>query len=199
MALCSECAYLGNCYDDGTFWCEKKLESVYANQQACYRFCNAYTRPSNVSDSYAKYSKDKTSSGSCYLTTMMCNILELQDDNPFLTLMRAFRNNVMQKNEKYIPILVEYDIVGPVIANNLNKDPLKYQIASYSFFKYIKPICKLITEQKYDEAIGSYVEMTNNLKNLYSIDTAIQIEDINNADISQSGHGIYKAKKITLN
>ena len=63
MATCSECTYLGNCYDDGTFWCEARLESVYANQQECYRFCRAYSRSSNLSDSYAKYSEDKRNSG----------------------------------------------------------------------------------------------------------------------------------------
>ena len=197
MALCSECTYLGTCYDDGTFWCEAKLECVYANQHACYRFCRAYSRPSSVADSYANYSKDKTSQTGCYLTTIMCSILKMSDDNPFLSSMRSLRNDVMQKDEKYKKLLVEYDIIGPVIADNLSKDPLKYQISANKFFKYIKPISKLIKEKKYDEAITSYTEMTDKLKTFYHIDTTIEIEDINNADIEKSGHGIYKVKKIT--
>ena len=197
MALCSECTYLGTCYDDGTFWCEAKLECVYAHEQECYRFCRAYGRPSSVSDSYARYSKDKTSGGRCYLTTIMCNILKMSDDNPFLNSMRSLRNDVMQKDEKYKSLLVEYDIVGPVIADNLSKDPLKYQIAANGFFKYIKPISNLIREKKYDEAIASYIEMTNSLKMFYNINIAIEIDAINNADINNSGHGIYKVKKIT--
>ena len=40
--------------------------------------------------------------------------------------------------------------------------------------------------------------MTNGLKNFYNVNTTINTETINNADINKSGHGIYKVKKITL-
>ena len=197
MALCSECTYLGKCYEDGTFWCDAKLECVYAHQQECDRFCRAYDRPNSVSDSYAYYSKNKVSSSGCYLTTMMCNILKMSDNNPFLNSIRSLRNNVMQKDEKYKALLVEYDVIGPTIAHNLSIDPLKYQIAANGFFKYIKPISKLIKEKKYDEAISSYKEMTDKLKSFYHIDTVIEADMIENVDIKNSGHGIYKSKKIT--
>lgn len=200
MALCSECTYLNpeKTYSDGTFWCDKRLECVYANREECYRFCRAYSRPSSVADSYAEFSRSKTSDSGCYLTTMMCNILKLSDDNTFLQTMRYFRENVLQKDDKYKKLLVEYDIVGPIIANNLNNDPLRYQIAANAFFKYIKPIVILIKNHKNNEAIKSYIEMTNKLKTFYNINTVIDIDMIKNADISQSGHGVYKVKKITF-
>ena len=197
MALCSECTYLGTCYYDGKYWCEKRLEEVYANQQACDRFCRAYGRPSSVSDSYAEYSRSKTSDSGCYLTTIVCKILKASDDNPFLNTMRGFRNDVLQKDEKYKEILAEYDIVGPMIAENLNSDPLKYQIAANMFYKYIKPITSLIREKQYNEAISSYVEMTNTLKKLYNVTYLVEESSIQNIDIKQSGHGVYRQKKIT--
>ena len=40
--------------------------------------------------------------------------------------------------------------------------------------------------------------MTNKLKTFYNINTVIDIDMIKNADISQSGHGVYKVKKITF-
>lgn len=200
MALCSECTYLNpeKAYSDGTFWCDTRLECVYANREECYRFCRAYSRPSSVADSYAEFSRSKTSGSGCYLTTMMCNILKLSDDNTFLQTMRYFRENVLQKDDKYKKLLVEYDIVGPIIANNLNNDPLRYQIAANAFFKYIKPIVILIKNHKNNEAIKSYIEMTNKLKTFYNINTVIDIDMIKNADINQSGHGVYKVKKITF-
>ena len=199
MALCSECTYLGNCYDDGTFWCEARLECVYAHQQECYRFCRAYNRPRSVSESYEKYSKQKESSSSgCYITTIVCNILRAQDNNPFLNTLREFRGNILQKDEKYKPLLAEYDIVGPIIASNLMNDPLRYQIAANLFFKYIKPVTKFIRTNENEKAIETYIEMTNNLKEFYSIDITISKMDIDNIDILEAGHGFYKSKKITI-
>lgn len=199
MANCSECTYLNPDNPDlyGKYWCEKRLERVSANQSECYRFCRAYGRSSNVSKSYEDYSKDNSNDPSCYLTTMLCEILKINDNNFFLNTMRSFRNNILQKDEKYKPILVEYDIIGPKIAKSLSIDPLKYQIAANAFYKYIKPIIKLIKEKNYDQAILMYMEMTNNLKSFYNIDTSISIDEINNADINLSGHGVY-TKKITI-
>lgn len=127
----------------------------------------------------------------------MCNILKMSDNNPFINKMRNFRSNVLQKDEKYKNLLVEYDIVGPIIANNLNNDPLKYQIAATNFFKYIKPICTLIKENNVDAVINLYTDMVNRLKSIYNINTTISVDMIDNADIMNSGHGVYKAKKIT--
>ena len=200
MANCSECTYLLTNDPDlyGRFYCEKKLERVSANQIECARFCRAYSRLSSEARALEDYSKNHSGSTGCYLTTMLCTILKLPDNNPFLNNMRSFRENVLQKDEKYKDILVEYDIVGPIIAKNLNNDPLKYQIAANGFYKYIKPINKLIKENKNNEAIIMYTEMTNKLKSFYNINTTISVDEINNADINLSGHGIYKTKKITL-
>ena len=199
MAKCSECTYLKPNDPDlyGKYWCEKKLERVSAYQEECSRFCRAYSRSSNASKSYEDFSNNNSGSPGCYLTTMLCEILKLSDNNPFLNTIRNFRNDVLQKDEKYKQILVEYDLVGPMIANNLNNDPLRYQIAANMFFKYIKPITKLIKENKNQEAIISYTEMTNNLKSFYNINKTINVNYINNADIKESGHGVYRVKKIT--
>ena len=201
MAHCSECTYLKTNDPDlyGKYWCEKTLERVSASQQECHRFCRAYDRSYNMCEEYEKYSRDNSKNPGCYLTTMMCNILKMSDNSPFLNTMRDFRNNILQQSEKYKELLVEYDIIGPIIAENLSKDPHKYQISANGFFKYIKPITKFIKENKNEQAINAYTEMTEKLKSFYNINTTIDIDTINNADIKESGHGIYKTKKITLN
>ena len=199
MANCSECTYLNADGEPdlyGRYWCDKKYERVSAHQAQCDRFCRAYGRSSNVSRSYEQYSKDNEGDPHYYLTTIVCNILKIDNDNPFLNYLRNFRDNTLQKNEKYKAILAEYDIVGPKIAKSLSKDPLRYQIAANALYKYIKPIIKLIKEDKIDEAVSMYIEMTNKLKEFYNITINVSIEEINNADITRSGHGIYM-KKIT--
>ena len=197
--FCGECTYLdlstGDIY--GKFYCERRYERHTANDVECSSYCTAYSRSDSEIRNAMEYSKDHTSSGGCYITTIICDILKAPEKNTFIETLRWFRNNVLQNDEKYKDILVEYDIVGPVIAKNISNDPLKYQIAANAFFKYIKPITRLIKSKNYDEAINSYKDMTNRLKNFYNINTTVTVEEINNADIKSSGHGIYKVKRIT--
>lgn len=199
---CSECTYLklDSIGDYGTFWCEAKLEWHRANEIECYRFCRAYDRDSSISNSAYNYSIEHSPKVGCYLTTILCHILGMPDNNIYLETMRNFRKNILQKDEKYKYLLVEYDIVGPKISQYLNMDPLKEKIAQNYFQKYIIPITNLINEKQDDMAINLYMYMTNSLSFLYNLNSiTLSIEEINNADIKQSGHGIYKAKKITLN
>lgn len=196
---CSECTYLdlssGDIY--GKFWCEKRLERHLANELECNRFCRAYSRDSSVERSAYEYSIEHSSSGGCYLTTMICDILGYNDNNEYLNTMRTFRNNILQKEDKYKPLLIEYDIIGPKISKVLNNDPLKNSIALFYFNKFILPITNLIKNNKKEEAINSYIVMTNNLKNFYGISNTISSIEIDAVDINESGHGIYKVKKIT--
>lgn len=200
MAICAECTYLdisdGNSY--GQFWCDKKSERHLATDIECGYFCKAYSRYSSSINNAIEFSNNHNTNSGCYLTTMLCNILKMDDNNIYLETMRTFRNDILQKNEKYKKLLVEYDIIGPKIANTLNNDPLKEKIANMYFFNYILIIKSFIDNKKYDEAIKNYIEMTNKLKNFYGItEYNVSIEQINNADINKSGHGKY-IKKITL-
>ena len=59
MATCSECTYLkvnGDC-NNGKYWCETRLEWHYANEASCYRYCEAYSRSSEVARSYYEKSE----------------------------------------------------------------------------------------------------------------------------------------------
>ena len=199
---CGECTYLdlntGDIY--GKFYCEKRYERHLATDVECYRFCRAYSRDSNSIENAYNYSKDHANSGGCYLTTMLCNILGMPDNNIYLETMRDFRKNILQNDKKYKKLLVEYDIVGPKIAQYLSIDSLKIKIAQNYLNKYIIPITNLINEKNYNMAVNIYIYMTNSLSFLYSLNhIAISDIEINQADIKQSGHGVYKIKKITTN
>lgn len=197
---CSECTYLDidrNCDPDsnGKFYCNKRYERHLATDIECGRFCEAYSRDSGTIRNAEEYSNSHSSSSGCYLTTMLCNILKMSDNNPFLNKMRAFRDNYLQKNEKYKDILVQYDIIGPEIAKKLNNDKDKIKIAVTYFYTYIKIICKYLDNKEYDKAIKLYIDMTNSLISYYNTNNiVISAEDIKNADISKAGHGIYVKK-----
>ena len=201
---CGECTYLnidlgkGDLY--GKFPCEKKWEYHLATDPECDRFCTAYDRDYNSIQNAHRYSIDHSGSGGCYLTTILCNILKMPDNNIYLETMRSFRNNILQKNDKYKNILVEYDIIGPKIADALNNDPQKEIIAKKYFNSYIPAIIYNINNKNYDNAVFFYKTMTNLLKSFYGFGTInITTLEIENADIKESGHGIYKIKKITPN
>jgi hypothetical protein len=131
---------------------------------------------------------------------MLCDILKMPDNNTYLETMRKFRNDILQTNDKYKNILVEYDIIGPKIANALNNDPQKETIAKKYFDAYIPAIIYNINNEKYDNAVFFYKTMTNLLKSFYGFGTSnITTLEIENANIKESGHGIYKIKKITPN
>ena len=195
---CSNCVHSNpdcvNIFDQ--HWCNLKNMRVDSSKPACYKFERIYDEPSILKNSNSDDNNHPKNPG-CYLTTVLCEILRANDNNPFLNTMRSFRGNILQKDDKYKRLLVEYDIIGPEIAESLNNDPLKYQIAANAFGKYIKPITDLIRKKDYEQAVNMYMEMTNKLKSFYSIETTVNINDIKEADINYSGHGVY-IKKITV-
>lgn len=201
MAICAECTYLKieDGHSSGKFWCDRKCERHYATDPECYNFCEAGRRESCTINNAIEISKKYTEDTGCYLTTMLCNILKLPDDNLYLNTLRNFRKDILQKGEKYKQLLVEYDIVGPKIASALASDPTRKTIAALYLNNFIIPTIKFIVAEEYDKAVDKYYQMTNNLKNFYSLTNYdVTEEQVLNADIENSGHGIYKQKKITL-
>ena len=191
----SECTYLDfeKEYDkDGKFWCETKYEWHYADEAECWRFCKAYSRSSNVAKSYREYSSNKQQSISgCYITTIVCEILNLDDNNYYLNSLRKFRNEVLQKSDKYKEILVEYDVIGPLIANKLRNDSNKEIIALNLFNIGISKVVEFINKNDIIKAIKLYTDMTKLLIEGYNINRVVSIDEINAADINNSGHGKY--------
>lgn len=201
MAICAECTYLDINYghSSGKFWCDKKCERHFGTDPECGSFCRAYGRDYSTINNVIDIAKSYNSGGGCYLTTMLCNILNLPDNNIYLETIRGFRKNILQKDEKYKQLLVEYDIVGPVIANALANDPLRETIAKLYLNNFIIPTVTFINNKEYDRAVDKYYQMTNNLKTFYGLNNYnVSVEQIENADIEKSGHGKYIQKKITL-
>ena len=200
MALeqyCAACTYMKDKCNLGKYYCEKKGEYRYASDAKCYNFCEAYSRSNYSRQNMYENSRNSQSTG-CYLTTAMCNVLGFSDNNHYLNTLRKFRNNVMQPNPNYIPLLLTYDIIGPEIAKNLNNDPDKELISKVLFHGYIEKAVTAIEESKNQEAINIYTAMTTVLGARYHINTDISMIDIKELDISNLGHG-YTKKLIPTN
>lgn len=142
------------------------------------------------------YKNRETYSSGCYITTVVCSVLGMSDKSGVLETLREFRDNVMQKDEAYKETLYEYDIVGPVIASKINEDYKKnnnIELVNNIFNFYIAPTASLIKEQKYDEAVERYKEMTEDLREYYQIPKPEKIEE--NYDMTSGGHGKVKTLK----
>lgn len=197
MALedfCAACTYMGESADSyGKYYCDRKGERHLACDPKCYNFCEAYRRSDSARKNMYENSRNH-SSGGCYLTTAMCNILDYTDNNYYLQTLRKFRDTVLKTNVKYWPLLVTYDTIGPIIAKNLIKDIDDYEIAETLFKTYIKQAVLAIEEEKYETAINIYIAMTNTLAERYNIDLNVVEINPEEIDIESLGHGKTKTK-----
>ena len=186
---CSECCQLDISKMDrnGMYYCEKKREYV----SACARECNYYTKAYRRSDEEAKNLREaaNNSGSGCFITTIVVNTLGYADNVSYLQTLRYFRDNVLQKNEKFKSILATYDVVGPLISKNIENDKNKHQICLNLFNLCIKDVCRLIKLNKEDEAINLYTTMTELLIKGFNINKSYDEQYLNNMDISKSGHG----------
>lgn len=202
MATCSECTYLNLDKEyasyDCKYWCEKWHEWKYANEAECdLGYCRAYNRSNSVSDSYYKRSvESQNSSTGCFITTIICNILGENDNFDTLNKLRHFRDNVLQKDKKYLGLLLTYDIVGPIISHKLMEDKNKKQIAENLYNLGIKKVEDFIDNNNYNNAINLYRNMTQLLIDGYNIKMPnIDEKDAENISINQLGHGKQYVKK----
>lgn len=210
-SYCAACTYLGETADyEGKYYCDSKGEDHYACDPKCYNFCEAFGRSNSARANMFDNSRNHCSSSSssyedssyslCYLTTAMCNILGYKDDDYYLQTLRNFRDNILQNNSKYIPLLNMYDIIGPEIAYKLNKDTNKEIIAKHLFNGYITKAVDAINEEKIQEAVNIYIAMTHTLADRYNININIlyispQSIIPNNIDINSLGHGKSRTRK----
>lgn len=156
----------------GSYYCSKDNKSVdkstvntYCDNSMRYRDCPIYKRSSN---------------SSCYLTTCMCNILGFDDNCKTLDSLRSFRENYMRKNEDCLPLLEDYDVVGPIICDKIMKDENKTRTAHVMLIEYITPAINSINNSDYDLAISYYKNMTTDLMDYYGVDKSILSFDNNN-------------------
>lgn len=185
---CAGCTYLSEkTYGGGKYWCSGRGEDHFATDSKCNYFCEAYSRSNSERSNMYNNSKEYQYSG-CYLTTIICKILNFEDDNYYLNTLRHFRDDVMKNNVNYIPLLITYDLVGPIISRRLEDDKHREFIAKSLFEDYIKKAVKAVEEKNNDLATNIYVEMTNVLATRYKVNTNIVMPNIEDIDMENLGH-----------
>jgi len=194
MPLCKFCIYASvndfNKY--GEVFCKKNGRYYYKLEQI--NSCQDYeaTNGSSLSDQnriekgIKSYSRKKrldydetyeklTDNKACFITTTVCDILKYPDDTPTLTLLRNLRDNFMIGNDNYTELLLEYNVVGPMISSCLTKEKARVNFAKQLYNNYLLPSAKLTLYNRYEEAVNLYIAMVDELKERYSL-TDIKFE-----------------------
>ena len=173
MALeeyCAACTYLGEtCNYDGKYWCERKNDGRYASDSKCSSFCEAYGRSNSTRENMCDNSLSHQSSP-CYITTIICKLLEMNDNCYHLKKLRELRDR-MQDNTFDLPLLLMYDQIGPQISKCLEEDKengLKF--AEKAFNNYIDPAVREIEAGNDKIAKDIYYIMTKRFAKYYGIE-----------------------------
>lgn len=197
---CAACTYMGESVNCGKYFCGPKNERLYADNKRCGNFIEAYGRTNYTRENMIKTSQNYRSASdpNCYITTIMCDKLNCNDDNYYLEKMRSLRNQ-MQKNPCDLPLLVMYDQVGPKIANAINNDEFGDKISYSMFNHYIIPAVTAIENYDLNLAKDIYIAMTYSLANHYQIDTNIIIPEPEELDQEHLGHGKMRVRKPQIN
>lgn len=154
---CLDCSYL-DLHDTkwGDAWCKYYRRYVDPGSRSCDHLV-----------------KKNGGSGGCYLTTCMCNILGYDDHCITLDSLRSFRDNYMKNNPECIPLLEDYDVVGPLVCDKMLEDENKTRTAHIMLCEYITPAINSINDNDYETTIEIYKKMTLDLMDHYEIDDSI--------------------------
>lgn len=159
-------------------------------------YCDYYRCYYYPTDNCSHY-KNAESTSTCYVTTVVCDILGYGDNCGVLNTLRDLRYT-MQDDKKYAGLLYEYDTVGPKIAKDIKEEynKTKDEEMWIQFFNfYIQKSASLYSEGKTEEAVIRYKEMFMSLKEYYGYKELPYIIP-QDYDLKNSGHG--KVKTIGI-
>jgi hypothetical protein len=165
---------------DNEYYCWDKGRYYPTNRSACYDFVGT---PAH--------------SSSCYITTIVCDILGYSDDCQMLKTLRDFRENILKPDENMHPLLQEYDQIGPIISNNLATDQDR-KLAALELLSFLNPCCEAIMNKEYNKAIEIYKSMVLFLKLKYNL-LREKVDYSIKAPIEELGKGRTRTKLTSEN
>lgn len=160
------------------YWCKEKCRYIEPTDNACYAF---------LEDKSKKNDGGYQPSG-CYITTIIVEILGYEDNCEVLNVLRNFRDTTLKTNVDYLPLLFEYDKVGPIICEYLRKEKNNYRFCLGLLQYFLIPCVKAIKEEKNEEAINIYQNMVMYLNDEFNL-PSIEIKAPESYDLETLGKG----------
>lgn len=175
MAECIQCRYmdLSDKNDYGEAYCQLRGHYYDPYSSACGSL--------EYSDSsYQNRESEYNNDSCCYLTTAMCKVLGYDDQCDYLEILRDFRDTYMMQKPECFDLLIEYEVIGPIISRHILQDK---ETANIMLDNYIAKTIMLIKKGQYEQAINTYKAMVYFLKNKYNLNNLkVDIKDVHFTD-----------------
>ncbi|MDO5101053.1 MAG: CFI-box-CTERM domain-containing protein [Eubacteriales bacterium] len=105
----------------------------------------------------------------CYITTAVCQSLDMADDCYELSVLRDFRDKQLLSSERGRSLVAHYYDTAPTIVNRIRGSHDARQIFQSLYEHYILPCIRLIEQQSYDQALTLYQQMVEELEGQFLI------------------------------
>ena len=103
----------------------------------------------------------------CYITTAVCESLGKGDDCYELNLLRRYRDEHLQTNEKGRKLVKQYYDIAPTIVKRINKCDNSQEIYLHLWENYIQPCIDMIESDELEKCGHKYIEMVDSLQKKY--------------------------------
>jgi len=189
--ICGECLKLD--------WNNKEK---YSSKDKYY--CNEmrrYVEPTDRACRYYSYDKNhnqKDDGGfkqsGCSFSMIVRDILGFSDNCELLNLLRSFRENILKKNKQYIPILLEYDQISPMICEKIEEHDNKYRFSLEFLQNFLLPFGYAFKSNEIENALSIYQNMFGFLKSTFGFND-IQVNTAVEYNLETLGKGRIRQPK----
>lgn len=142
--------------------CERKIQKIEEHKNSS----TSYNSSSNYRSSSYSSSKDV---GWCFITTAICQALNAKDNCEELEILRAFRDNYLQRTTEGELLVREYYRIGPLITSEIDKLSDSNSLYKVLWNEYIKVCCEDITKGNFNDAKLTYISMVKKLCSRFNI------------------------------
>ena len=130
----------------------------------CSKSCLNRSKYDGYEPSISLYVKQNSSSGGCFITTAVCEILNLPDNCEELEILREFRDTFMTETEERQANVMEYYFIAPKIVEQISLRSNSVEIYKSILENSIQPAISAIKQGKKEVAYTIYSKMVTDLK-----------------------------------
>ena len=144
-------------------WSKPLCESIVS------KWNEAFNVPGIGQIGYTTYSGIKSGFKTklCYVTTAVCQALNLGEDCRELKLLKEYRDNIFINQNNGADYISEYYNIAPTIVKRINKSEDSDKVYASLYTDYISKCIESIENKQYEACKDRYIAMVNELKQKY--------------------------------
>ena len=156
--------------------CGRGLCNVSGREQSIpnTKYCDGYYQYRKCP--WFLYWKEGKGNGRFYITTLICELLDKPSDDPVLTGLTNFREEVLEKDGKYSNFLTIYDGIGPKVCTEMFGDEDAVSKAE-TLYTRLESINELVKAKEYDKATEEYIAFTLEKMESYKMEETEEVRN----------------------